>query len=81
MREKYTPTLKLYCMIANTEMVVHSIKYDLRKISLYPASTTSTVRGAALYQLSIQGCASLSLKYSGVWLFINEVFRGALLYK
>jgi len=43
MREKYTPTIKSYCMITNTEMVLHSIKYYLRKISLNPTSTTYTV--------------------------------------
>jgi len=43
MIEKYAPTINLYCMIRNTEIVLHSTKYDLRKISFNPTSTTFTV--------------------------------------
>ena len=32
MREKYTQTIKLYCLITNTKIVVHIMKYDLSKI-------------------------------------------------
>jgi len=43
MREKYSPTIKLYCMISNTDFVLKSMKYDLRKISFNFTSTTYTV--------------------------------------
>jgi len=43
MREKYSPTIKLYCMISNTDFLLHSIKYNLRKISFNLTSTTYTV--------------------------------------
>ena len=43
MREKYAPTIKLYCMITNTEIVLHSVKYDLRRISFNRTYTTFTV--------------------------------------
>jgi len=55
---KYAPTSKLYCKKTNTDIVVHSMKYDLRKISFNLTSTTFTVHTARIE--------------SGEWIFLIE---------